>query len=260
MSRLRIAIGGISHESNTFAAFRTDLEKFQQSGMYRGEEIAPAVSTTNTQAAGFVAAGQELGFDLVPTLLTGATPGGTVTGEAFESLSGEMLDRIKTAGRLDGVLLSLHGAMVAEGYEDADGHILKSVREIVGPEVPVAVSFDLHANMTPLRPENANIIVGYDTYPHVDCFDRGREAAILLHRMLQGEIRPVMAIGKPPLMPVPLAQFPVHPPMKTVMERTFEIEQDPKILAEVSRGLGEAMTGLDVRSMKPEELLATRGW
>jgi microcystin degradation protein MlrC len=231
MSRPLIAIGGISHESNTFATFPTDLEKFQQSGIYRGEEIAPAVSTTNTQAAGFVTAGQELGFDLIPTLLTGATPGGMVTRDAFESLLGEMLDRIRAAGKIDGVLLSLHGAMVAEGYDDADGHILRSVREIVGSEVPVAVSFDLHANMTPLRLEHTSIIVGYDTYPHVDCFDRGREAAILLHRMLQGEIHPVSAISRPLLVPVPLAQFPVHPPMRTVMERTFEIERDPKVLA-----------------------------
>jgi microcystin degradation protein MlrC len=231
MSAPRIAIGGVSHESNTFATFLTDLEKFQQSGIYRGEEIIPAVLTTNTQAAGFVAAGQEFGFELVPTLLAGATPGGTVTREAFESLLGEMLDRIKTAGRLDGILLSLHGAMVAEGYDDADGWILKSVREVVGPDLPVAVSFDLHANMTSLRLENATIIVGYDTYPHVDCFDRGREAATLLHRMLQKEIHPVMAICHPPLIPVPLAQFPAHPPMKTVMERTFEVERDPRILA-----------------------------
>ncbi|MBI4530167.1 MAG: M81 family metallopeptidase [Candidatus Latescibacteria bacterium] len=227
----RIAIGGISHESNTFAAFPTDLEQFQQSGIHRGEEIISAVLTTNTQAAGFVDAGRELRFELVPTLLAGATPGGTVTREAFESLLREMIDRIKTAGRLDGVLLSLHGAMVAEGYDDADGHILKSVREAVGPDVPISVSFDLHANMTPLRLENATIIVGYDTYPHVDCFDRGKEAAMLLHRMLQKEVHPVMAIGQPPLIPVPLAQFPLHPPMKTVMERTFEIERDPRILA-----------------------------
>src|SRR5690349_20453964 len=134
---MRIAIGGISHETSTFAPAPTRLQDFEAGfGLFRGEALIERFRGTNNCTGGFIAGSERHGYGLAPLLWTFAYPGGLIPRKDYEALEGEFLDRLKgamTAGPIDGVLLDLHGAMVVEGADDGDGHFLSSVRKVVGP-------------------------------------------------------------------------------------------------------------------------------
>ena len=185
----RIAVGGFQHETNTFAPSKADYAAFEAGGAWPGvqygEAIFPALEGANLPAAGAIQALRALGHALVGTAWAAASPCAHVTAEAFERIVGEMLARLKAAGRVDGVYLDLHGAMVVETYDDGEAEILRRVREAVGPRVPIAASLDLHANVTRAMFERADALVAYRTYPHVDMAEAGARAARLLDRMLK---------------------------------------------------------------------------
>jgi microcystin degradation protein MlrC len=130
----------------------------------------------------------------------------------------------------DGVAISLHGAMVSEADRDGDGWILGQVRDAIGWDIPIVCELDLHANISARMIEAADILVGYDTYPHVDMAERGAEVIDLLVRMLRGEINPAMAMVKPPMLPTSQRMMTAHDPMATIMRRAHEIESDPRVL------------------------------
>src|SRR5207253_2673616 len=121
------------------------------------------------------------------------------------------------AGPLDGLLITIHGAMVTESEEDPDGVVLAEARSCLGPGAPVVATFDLHANLSPLMVASSDALIGYNTYPHVDLFDCGLEAARLIPRIIDGEIRPVMALAKPPLMPHIVKQRTADGPMAELL-------------------------------------------
>src|SRR5215211_6511326 len=127
----RVAAAQLSHETNRFSAVRTGLDAFRAAGLAFGPEILPAGRGTNTAFGGFIAGADEQGFDLIPILSVWATPSGLVTREAFETLTWALTDGLRAAAPLDGVLLALHGAMVTEEYDDADGEVLHRVRAAV---------------------------------------------------------------------------------------------------------------------------------
>ena len=185
----RIAIGGFQHETNTFAPTKADYRAFEAGGAWPGaqygEAVFPALEGANIPAAGAIQALRALGHDLVGTAWAATNPSAYVTDDAFERITGEMTARLRAAGRLDGVLLDLHGAMVTETFDDGEGEILRRVREVVGPRVPIVASLDLHANVTRAMFERADAMVAYRTYPHVDMADAGARAARLLDRMLR---------------------------------------------------------------------------
>src|SRR5262249_44454413 len=141
----------------------------------------------------------------------------------------EFLDRLRQAqaapGSVDGVLLDLHGAMVVAGIDDADGDFIESVRNVVGPECPIVVTFDLHGNHSEKRVAAATAIIGFDTYPHVDMAERGREASDLIVATLRGTIRPVMAFERVPLFWGVENQVTAHHPMREVLDHVHAIEQ-----------------------------------
>ena len=179
------------------------------------------------------------GFELIPLLWTFAFPSAVIERASYDTLKNEFLDglRRELATGVDGVLLDLHGAMVVEGIDDGDGDFIASVREVAGPNIPIVVTTDLHANHTPLRVEGANAIIGYDTYPHIDMAERGREAAELIVRAIRGEVRPVSAIRLLPLFWSASCQVTAHPPMDEVLRLIHEIERRPGILsATISTG------------------------
>src|SRR5690606_33883325 len=124
----------------------------------------------------------------------------------------------------DGIALTLHGAMVVDGVPDVEADILRRVRAVTGPDLPIAVTLDLHANTSRDLVELSTIIVGYDTYPHVDLAERAREAVDLLVESIAVRIRPVMAIAAPPTLPVPQALLTGTPPFKTLFDRAFALE------------------------------------
>lgn len=233
---MRIAIGGISHETSTFAPLPTRLDDFENGlGLYRGKDIVERFRGTNNCTGGFITGAERHGFDLVPLLWTFAYPGGLIERAAYEALKGELLDRLARAvadeGPVDGVLLDQHGAMIVAGIDDADGDFIEAVRAAVGPACPIIVTFDLHGNHTQRRLDAATAVIGFDTYPHVDMAERGVEAAILMVRAVRGAIRPVMAFHELPLFWSAACQVTAHPPIDEAFRLVHEVEQRPGILS-----------------------------
>ncbi|MBT5452291.1 MAG: M81 family metallopeptidase [Gemmatimonadetes bacterium] len=220
---MRIAIGCIGHETNTFSPVATGIDNFKQGTYCVGEEIVAEFAATSTIIGGFLERAADLGVEAVPLLWTFATPSGTVQQAAYETLKAYFLARLQEAGRLDGVFLDLHGAMVTQAHEDAEGDLLQAVREQVG-DLPIVVTLDLHANITAAMAEYADVIIGFDTYPHVDCYERGLEGAQIIADMVAGEIRPTMAYRQLPLLTSPPPQCSMRPPMSEAIARLHELE------------------------------------
>src|SRR5216683_2531325 len=177
----RIAVGGFLHETNTFAPTKAVYEAFVRGGgwppMSHGAGLLERMRDINVGMAGFVPAAEAEGWELVPTMWCAASPSAHVTEDAYERVAKTIVDGIKAAGSIDGVYLDLHGAMVAEHLDDGEGEILARVREAIGKDLPLVVSLDLHANVTPEMVEHADALIAYRTYPHVDMADTGRAAA-----------------------------------------------------------------------------------
>lgn len=230
---MRFFTGGINHETNTFSQIPADSERFRQMHYQRGQALLDANRGTKTVIGGFIDAAAELGVELVPTIHSFAMPSGAVTRAEFEAQMADTLDDLEAAlarGPLDGVLLGLHGAMVVEGIDDGEGEYLRRVREVVGPSVPVVTELDLHANLSRASTELADLLVVYDTYPHVDVYDRAVELTHLLTRMVRGEIRPVHAFRQVPVLANLTAQYTNRRPMADWLALCHAIEARPGVL------------------------------
>jgi microcystin degradation protein MlrC len=226
----RFVVGEISHETNAFSPIRTEMRHFRERGYAEGGAILDLFRGTRTPVGGFIDFAAETGAALVPTIVASATPSGLVAAEAYAEMLSKLLDGIRDAGKVDGVLLALHGAMVAEGTPDAEGDILGKVRELVGPDVPVASTLDYHANVTNRMVTEADGLFGYNTYPHVDGYERGQEAARFASDLLEGKLRPVSAVLRPPLAPAVVPARTGWGPIKQLMERAFEYEREPRVV------------------------------
>src|SRR5829696_4323028 len=226
---LRIAVAGFEHETNTFASRKTIYDDFVRDWFHRGDELRH-LRDTNTVPGGFVAAIEDSpDLELVPLLHAGATPGGVITADAVARIEGEMLDGLRQS-KPDAVVLGLHGAMVTELSDDGEGQTLRRVREIVGLGVPVVAVLDLHANLTQEMVDQADGLIPYNTYPHVDMADRGKEAVRLAVQIARGEIKPATGYVKLPIAPVTPKQFSGVEPTKSIMDKAFEIESRPGVL------------------------------
>ena len=225
---MRIGIASLSHESNTFASFPTTYSDFR---FVRGQEIIEQYRPTFHELGGFIAGAEEYGYELVPLMGAVATPAGAVEADAYEALTGELLGLIRDAMPLDGLLLGLHGAFVAEEYPQGDGETTRRVRELVGPDFPVIVTHDYHGNVPPQLVEDATALIIYKTCPHIDQRERGLQAAELLTRTVRGEVRPVSSIAKPELVYNIAFHNTNMRPMKPVVDAAIELEKQPGILA-----------------------------
>ncbi|MFN0051268.1 MAG: M81 family metallopeptidase [Planctomycetales bacterium] len=233
---MRIAIGGISHETSTFAKTPTRLADFENGfGLYRGPAILERFRGANICTGGFIDGAQRHGFELVPLLWGFAYPSGLIVGADYAALKQEFLQRLAdeeaARGPVDGILLDQHGAMVAEGVDDADGDFVAAVRAAIGPERPLVVTYDLHGNHSARRIREATASINFDTYPHEDMADRGREAADLIVATLNGKVRPVTAHRPVPLFWSAACQVTAHPPMDELVALVHCIEQRPGILS-----------------------------
>lgn len=183
-----IAIGGMQHETNTFAPSRADYAAFERGGgwpgIQQGASLFEAVAGANIPVAGAIDALRDADHRLVPLTWAAASPCAQVTDDAFERIVGDLLERLRDAGPIDGVYLDLHGAMVTESHDDGEGELLRRVRDAVGPRVPIVASLDLHANLTRAMVARADALSIYRTYPHVDMAATGARAAGLLDRLL----------------------------------------------------------------------------
>ena len=225
----RIAIGGFQHETNTFAPSKADYAAFEAGGGWPGvrygEPIFAAVEGANIPAAGAIQALRALGHSLVGTAWGAASPSAHVTADAFERITTELVKRLRAALPLDGVYLDLHGAMVAETYDDGEGELLRRVREAVGPRVPVVASLDLHANVTRAMFERADALVAYRTYPHVDMAETGARAARVLDQMLRAGRRPQGGFQQLDYLTGIPSQCSFIEPCKTIYQELSRLEE-----------------------------------
>jgi microcystin degradation protein MlrC len=200
----RIAIGGFLHETNTFAPTKASYETFMHGGgkasIANAASVLQTMRNINAGQAGFIAAAEDNGWELVPTVACAASPSAHVTEDAFERIVTVIIDRIAAAGRLDGVYLDLHGAMVTEHLDDGEGEILARVRKVIGPDVPLVASLDLHANVTPEMIDNADALIAYRKYPHTDMADTGRASATHLALLLNSKQRFAKAFRQLPFL------------------------------------------------------------
>ncbi|MGI8689227.1 MAG: M81 family metallopeptidase [Thermomicrobiales bacterium] len=227
---MRIAIGGVSHETNTFSNIRTTMDLFQQC---EGQQILDTFRGTQSSLGGFIEIAAREKFDVVPTFFGRATPSGIVAADAIEAMEQRILDGIAAAradGGLDGVLLALHGAMVTEVDDDGEGHILHRVRALVGPEMPVVATLDWHCYISETMVRDADVLVTYDTYPHVDNWERAIEAGEILMRILRDGLKPTAARSHPPMLIFGPKTYSEQPPMQTVVRKAHEIERDPRVV------------------------------
>ena len=200
----RIAVGGFLHETNTFAPTKATYDAFIHGGgwprMVLGADIPKIIRRINLGLAGFIEAADEKGWELVPTIFAAATPSAHVTEDAFERIMKVMIDGIAAAGQIDAVYLDLHGAMVSEHFDDGEGEVLARVRHVIGKNLPLVVSLDLHANVSPEMVEHADALIAYRKYPHVDMADTGRACAEHLALMLETKQRFAKAFRQLPFL------------------------------------------------------------
>jgi microcystin degradation protein MlrC len=184
----RVLTAQIKHETNTFSILPTTLDSYNARVFLEGDAVLPALKGTNNEIAGVLDVATQGGWDLVTPIAADATPSGRVSAPTWAYLKSSVLDALESGGPFDAVCLSLHGAMVTQTCEDAEGELVAAVRQRVGPDTPVLVTLDLHANATRLLADNASVLISYRTYPHIDMYDRGRQMAVMAGRMMTGEI------------------------------------------------------------------------
>lgn len=202
----RIAVAGFQHETNSFTDHRADHAYFclhrDRPPLVRGADVITALRHGSYGLSGFLDAA-EPDWDLVPLVWASGGAGGPVTDDAFERIVGDTIERLLKAGRIDGLYLDLHGAMVTESIDDAEGEMLRRARHILGPRVPIVVSLDYHANVSDAMVQLADGMVVFRTYPHVDRPETGVRAARILARLLREGIPAGRALRKTPfLLPI----------------------------------------------------------
>jgi microcystin degradation protein MlrC len=243
---MRIAIGQLWQESNTFNLLPTTFADFEALGIYTGDELIRSMAETN-ELGGFIQSLRQWPErpEIVGLVRVGAWPAGLVAAEACAKLLRLLLDPLRGQGPFDAVLLALHGSMAAEGVPDVEGRLLDELRAVVGSSVPVVASLDLHANITPRMVAAADALVLYHTAPHIDVMDTGRRAARVLRRILIEKARPVSALVKLPLV-VPAERANTQDPSSIsygFRQRLQAWEADPRVL---SAGLATVQPWLDI--------------
>ncbi len=193
----RIALGSIFTECNHWCSVPLSLGDFERTELRRGTEI---LSQTAGTVGGALQVFTERACDVAPLLVASACPGGPIAAECYAQLKFEFLERLRAALPVSGVLLSLHGSATAENVADVEGDLLAAVRQLVGDNVPIVATLDLHAHVTDQMVQNANALIAWETYPHRDAFTTGQRGARLLMEILDQKCRPTMALAKVPVI------------------------------------------------------------
>ncbi|MCA9644713.1 MAG: M81 family metallopeptidase [Polyangiaceae bacterium] len=239
---LRIAYGRIFHEANAFSPVTTTEDDFRRMHHFADAALADAASLEGEELKGYMPHAELSGFvhaaklaqgvETVPLSSSLAVPGGPLTAECFAWLLSELLDRLKAAGPVDGVYLALHGSMEVQGLKESpEGLIIRRVRELIGPDAGIAVSFDLHANLAAELIEPVDVLVAYRTNPHWDLAPTGFRAGNRLIRFLRGQTRPVHAWRKLPMVMGGGTSIDFLAPMRGVFRYMRKLEDDPRVLS-----------------------------
>jgi microcystin degradation protein MlrC len=192
---MRLFTATLATETNTFSPLPTSLQNYRESVFFRPGEH-PADAPRMCTAPLFVgrARARTEGFELIEGSCFAASPAGTTNRADYETMRDEILDQLRMAMPVDGLLLGLHGAMVAHGYDDVEGDIIEKARAIVGPKCVIGVELDPHCHLTMKRVAGADIIVLYKEFPHTDVVERAEDLLDLVLATLRGRIKPVMSV------------------------------------------------------------------
>lgn len=194
MTPLRVFSACLATETNTFAPMPTGMASFRDRGYFKAGEHPDTMVFFAGPLWAARLRGKEAGWILKEGMVAAAQPSGTTTRQAYESLRDELLADLQAALPVDMVVLGLHGAMVADGYDDCEGDLLARVRAIVGPGVVVGAELDPHNHLTAAMVDNADLLIAYKEYPHTDVLERAFELVDLCAAQVQGRVRPVAAV------------------------------------------------------------------
>ncbi|RMF80315.1 MAG: M81 family peptidase [Chloroflexi bacterium] len=228
MIQKRIAIGGILHETHTFMPQRTRLADFQRQSFYEGDAVLSAMTGTHSGIGGMIAAAND--WVMLPILYAAAMPSGIIVRAAYEALRERFIARLRAVLPVDGVLLALHGAMVSEGIHDAESDLVAQIRGLVGGETPIVIELDMHGNISNRLCDLADVLVAYDTNPHIDMYERGGEAGQIMRRLLNDAIAPTHAYRQAGLLLAPQYTGTGDAPLLAVHQRRAMIEQDEDVI------------------------------
>lgn len=225
---MRIFTASLATETNTFSPVPTDRASFEMA-FYAGPGEHPDTPTLcSAPMVVLRRRAREEGFELIEGTATWAEPGGLLQQQAYEGLRDEILDQLKAALPVDGVILGLHGAMVAQGYDDCEGDLLERIRSIVGPDVLIASELDPHSHLTRKRVENSNILAAFLEFPHTDFYERGEHVVDLALRTLRGEMKPIISTFDCRMIGV----FPTsREPMRSFVDRIQALQGHHNILS-----------------------------
>ncbi len=197
---MRLLIAMMKHETNTFSPVPTPLQRFGHGpGPLYGEAAVRAYRGTGTGLGAYLDIAERDGAEIVLPVAAGAPPSRPVEDAAYEHIAGIICEAVAKGG-YDGIMLDLHGAMVTESFEDGEGELLRRIRAI-DPATPIAVSYDMHANLYDAMIANATVVAGYRTYPHIDTYDTAYRAGEILFAAMRGQVHPVMVWGNVPMLP-----------------------------------------------------------
>jgi microcystin degradation protein MlrC len=234
---VRLLVGGLAHETHTFAATPTRVADFRAYEWAEGAGIVSAYQGTRTSLGGILDGAAALGATVVPTFHAFAIPSGIVPADDYIELRTRLLDSVRDGlaqHEIDGVILVCHGAMVAEQVEDVERDLAEHVRALIGPDLPLAMTLDYHGNVSGELVAACDLVDAYDTYPHVDVYERGYEAAEIVHEMVVHGIKLARAYASIPILAVPQRQNTDAEPMRSLLARVHEIERDDPAIRAIS--------------------------
>lgn len=228
---MKFVLALIRHETNTFSPVSTQLSDFRRgtatNGPAYGEAAILACENTNSAAAAYLDLAREMGAEVDFAVCANAVPSGVVTREAFESLCDTVVQSARQG--CDAILLDLHGAMVVDGYPDAEGELLRRLRACTPAGLPIGVALDFHANFSSELIRHATAIAGYCTYPHVDVYETGARVGRSIRALLEQRSAPVVLWRRLPMLTHMLRQTPAMQPMKDIMDRAMQAERDREV-------------------------------
>ena len=229
---MKFVVALIRHETNTFSPVPTELSDFRRGtttlGPADGEAARQACEGTNSAAAAYLDLARDMGAEVDFAVCANAVPSGLVTRAAFESLCDTVVHSARQG--CDAILLDLHGAMVVEGYPDAEGELLRRLHASTPAGLPIGVALDFHANFSRELIRHATVVAGYCTYPHVDVYETGARVGRSIRALLEQRSAPVLLWRRLPMLTHMLRQTPAMQPMKDIMDRAMQAERDGEVL------------------------------
>ena len=225
-----IAIGGILTECNEFSINLMTKENFERYEYYEGNEI---LNLKSGVVGGMLNALNGSSFNVSPTVFASCSPGGIIEDKCYFDIKEKILNGIKNMKQLKAVLLPLHGAAVTESIGDLEGDLISSIREIIGSDIPIVVTLDLHAHVTQEMIENSTAILAWEQYPHLDPYETGVRGSKLLREILEKNIKPTMYFSKIPILhsAINASTFGDTPFAKIMRSLKEEEKNNPHILS-----------------------------